>query len=345
MTDLNTLPLPELYADLCAGGLVRRLLELARDEDLGAEWEIGDITSRAFVPGYVRGRAKVVYRNGGYAAGLASLEEMLHIFKADVDFKLHAADGQRLAPGTVAATLEGDMRAILRVERTLLNLLGRLGGIAGRTAMFVEAAAKGGKAGVFDTRKTTPGLRQLEKYAVRCGGGMLHRLGLYDAVMMKDNHLAAVSALPAAKPMPGAADGGTSAVSSGGSSGGLRGERLVSEIRTAVRRAGAEAPRGGLRFIQLEVDDVEQLSAVITAGGCGVDIVLLDNMGFAQLTEAVKMRNAAGSKIKLEASGGITLETIAGVAATGVDRISTGSLTHGATWLDVALDVEEAHAT
>ena len=329
MVDLNALEVDEVYAELNGAGLIRRLLELARDEDLagsggdrgGTDWELGDLTSRALVPGYVRGRARVVFRQAGVVSGLAALDEMLLVFKADVDVEIAIADGQSARAGDTVATLTGDMRSILRVERTLLNLVSRLSGIATRSAMFVSAAkAGGGTAGVFDTRKTTPGLRVLEKYAVRCGGAKLHRIGLYDAVMIKDNHLASLRGLSGAAGMEG----------------------LVAEVKGAARKARQEAPRGGLRFVELEVDSLDQLGAVLDAGGCGVDIILLDNMSPELLRAGVKMRDDAREltgPIQLEASGGVNLDTIGAIAATGVERVSTGSMTHGATWLDVGLDL------
>lgn len=320
MQNHNDISLAELYADLNATGLVRRLFELAREEDLGHDWEVGDITSRAFVPGYIRGRADVVFRNPGVVAGMAALDDLLFIFKADVDLTVHIQDGETATAGSVVASLDGDMRSILRAERTLLNLVSRMSGIATRTALFVQqAASQGGKAAVYDTRKTTPGLRVLEKYSVRCGGGMLHRIGLYDAAMIKDNHLASVRGLA-------------------GSDGP---EGFVRDVKNAVRKANDEAPRAGLRFVELEVDAIEQLRAILDAGGCGVDVVLLDNMSASELRQAAALRDASsvGRRLSLEASGGVTLETIAEIAATGVDRVSTGSLTHQATWLDVGLDV------
>ncbi|CAN5770255.1 carboxylating nicotinate-nucleotide diphosphorylase [soil metagenome] len=318
MSDLNALPLPELFAELNSTGLVRRLLELARDEDLGPDWELGDVTSRALVPGYVRGRANIAFRTPGIVSGLAALEDLLFVFKADVDLTIRIPDGQPARAGGVAAILEGDMRAILRVERAALNLLSRLAGIATRTALFVNAAAQASAgAGVYDTRKTTPGLRMLEKYAVRCGGGRLHRIGLFDAALIKDNHLAAIGDLPGS---------GADAA-------------LVRDVQSAVRKARAEAPRAGLRFIELEVDTLAQLDLILAAGPIGLDIILLDNMTPDQLREAVRRRDAAASTLELEASGGVTLETIGAIAATGVERISTGSLTHAATSIDIGLDI------
>jgi len=194
---------------------------------------------------------------------------------------------------------------VLTFERTLLNLVSRLCGIATRTATFVATA--GGGALVTDSRKTTPGLRRFEKYAVACGGGYLHRLGLDDAVMYKDNHLAAV---PEAD--------------------------LAAALSDAIRRARADRP---LRFTCVEVDRLDQLDVVLGLDAGLVDIVLLDNMDPDTLREAVSRRDAAGSRVVLEASGGVTLETIAAIAATGVERIAVGSITHGATWLDIGLDI------
>lgn len=318
MTDLNTLPLPALYKELASTGLITRLLELARDEDLGDRPEHGDVTSRAFVPNYPRGDGKIVARRPGVVAGLAAIPEVLHIFRADVDLHPIVSDGDPVAAGEAIATLSGNLRAMLGAERTILNILGRLSGVATRTAAFV-AAVKNTRARIFDTRKTTPGLRLLEKYAVRCGGGFCHRLGLHDAVLIKDNHLAAIR-IPAAAGAAGFAD----------------------HVRSAVARAHDEAGRAGLRFIMLEVDRLDQLQALLDAkggGGAGVNIVLLDNMTPDQLRQCVAARDKSGVPLELEASGGVSLETVAAIAASGVDRISTGSLTHGATWLDIALDL------
>jgi nicotinate-nucleotide pyrophosphorylase (carboxylating) len=196
----------------------------------------------------------------------------------------------------------------------------RLSGVATRTAAFVKAAAAGGgKAGIYDTRKTTPGLRLLEKYAVRCGGGFCHRLGLYDAVLIKDNHVAAMRAQ-----QPDAS--------------------LADLVKDAAKRARMEALKEGLRFVMLEVDSIDQFRQVLEGGACGiaddkVNIVLLDNMTPEELLQAASIRDAAKVRVELEASGGVTLETVGAIAATGVDRVSTGSLTHGAVWVDFGLDM------
>ncbi|MGQ0627813.1 MAG: carboxylating nicotinate-nucleotide diphosphorylase [Phycisphaerales bacterium] len=314
--DLNALALPDLYAHLRSSGLVTRLFELARDEDLAPEGgeracARGDVTSLATVASETRRTtARVVARRAGTIAGLAAVDDLLHAFRADVDFTPAAHDGQTAAPGQTLGTLKGNQRAILGLERTLLNTLGRLSGIATHTAEFAALVA-GTPAAVFDTRKTTPGLRVLEKYAVRCGGGRCHRLGLFDAALIKDNHL---SGVPLAD--------------------------LARFVRRAVSRALDEAGPGGLRFVEVEVDTLDQFRAILEGGGCGAGIILLDNMHPAELRQAVALRQAAGLRIELEASGGITRENLRAVAETGVDRISLGTLTHGATWLDLGLDAE-----
>ncbi len=251
-------------------------------------------------------------------AGLAVVPEVLHAFRADADFvsAKGVSDGTTVAAGATIGLLVGNHRSILSAERTILNFLGRLCGIATRAAEHV-ALVQGTKARIFDTRKTTPGLRVLEKYAVRCGGANCHRLGLYDAALIKDNHLAgvAVADLPAL-------------------------------VTRSVRLAREEGPREGLAFVELELDSLEQLGALLKTPEClgpaGVQILLLDNMAPADLARAVQMRDAARAPVQLEASGGITQENLAAVAATGVDRVSLGTLTHGSTWLDIALDVEGA---
>ena len=314
MIDVNTLSLPDLYAHLRESGIIRRLFELARDEDLGPDggsaWERGDVTTRAMIISEIRrGTARMVARRPGVCSGLAVVDDLLHVFKADVDFAPAANDGERLEPGRSLGTLSGNLRAILGLERTLLNTLGRMCGVATRTAEHV-AIIEGTRAKLLDTRKTTPGMRMLEKYAVRCGGGLCHRIGLFDAALIKDNHLAGI----------GLAE-------------------LPAFLTRAVRAARMEAPLDSLTFVEVEVDQLEQFKAILAAGGCGVGIVLLDNMHPAELRQAVEMRDAASSKILLEASGGITKDNLRAAAETGIDRISLGTLTHGATWVDIGLDM------
>lgn len=319
--DINALALPELFDHLNRHGLVQRLVELARDEDWGSNPDVGDVTSKAAIGATARGTARIVAREAGVLCGVRVAPMVLHAFKADVDLDVRTRDGETLTPGQLIAEITGSLRGILAAERTMLNVLGRLSGVATRTAAMV-AVVRGTGVKLLDTRKTTPGLRVLEKYAVRCGGGQCHRVGLYDAALLKDNHLAGVS------------DG-----------------ELPAFIKRTVKRAGDEADREGLAFVEVEVDTLEQLGAILKAGGgpgCGVGIVLLDNMTPEQLAAAVGARNeqeaaagrAAGQapNLLLEASGGITVENLAAVAATGVDRISLGTLTHGARWLDFGLD-------
>ena len=229
-----------------------------------------------------------------------------------------AADGARLAAGQPVARLHGSARAILSAERTLLNFLGHLSGVATLTAQYVDAIAdvrstvRGTAPVIVDTRKTTPGFRVLDKYAVRCGGGGNHRMGLYDGVMLKDNHLAALR----------------EKLGAGMTLGELT-KRIRGELDPTIT-------------LWLEVDNLEQLREALAAGPRGAaDIVLLDNFSPAQMREAVALRNGSGGERPLlEASGGITLENLREVAATGVDRIAIGALTHSAKVLDLSMDFE-----
>ncbi|HYE02855.1 MAG TPA: carboxylating nicotinate-nucleotide diphosphorylase [Phycisphaerales bacterium] len=316
MPSLNDLSLPDLFAHLSRTGLVRRALELARDEDLGAagfarHGLLADITTRAVAAADEPAAATIMLRpgqEGAVLSGLACVPQCLEVFSAALEFAPLARDGDRFtgAPAAVAR-LSGPLAHVLVVERTILNLLGRLSGVATRTARFV-AELSGTPAALLDTRKTTPGLRVLEKYAVRCGGGLCHRLGLHDAVLVKDNHLAHVR--------PG---------------------ELAAFLSAASARARACDPAPD--SIEVEVDSLDQLSELLAAGGCGADMVLLDNFSPDQLRRAVELRDRFAVPLLLEASGGVALGTIRQVALTGVDRISAGSLTHGATWVDFGLDL------
>lgn len=330
ITDFNALQLSELYHAFSATGLTRRLIELARDEDLGLHTPeppagrsvegqdqaetIGDVTTMASIAPDEKGRAALVARTGGVIAGLEAVPEILSVFGSSCEFESRTRDGDKVQPRTAIGELIGPMDEILEVERTLLNLVGRLSGIATKTAALVAAiaAVKGTRAKLYDTRKTTPGLRSFEKYAVRCGGGCCHRIGLYDAVLMKDNHLA-----------------GTSVAG------------LAAFVRAAADRARKDAAsrHGTLSFVEVEVDSLEQFEALLTLPKGTIDIVLLDNMGPEMLKRAATRRDSVHPALQLEASGGITLETIPQIAATGVDRISTGSVTHSVSSLDVGLDV------
>jgi nicotinate-nucleotide pyrophosphorylase (carboxylating) len=231
---------------------------------------------------------------------------LMELFAPGASLTAVACDGEGVEAGAVLARVRGPAAEVLALERTLLNLVGRLSGVATLTSRFVAEAAAGGRARVFDTRKTTPGLRVLEKYAVRCGGGGCHRLGLYDAVLVKDNHVGRVPI-----------------------------ERLTAHAEAAARRARAARP---LRFVEVEADRLEQVEALLRAAPGLIDAVLLDNMPASALVEAVRMRDVLNPGVALEASGGVTLETVRGISGTGVDRISAGALTHRAEWLDVGLD-------
>lgn len=319
--DLNALALPSLYSHFHATGLVTRLLELARDEDLGiaaarghpgeaaGTQSLGDITTASCVDPHTTARAKIVARAAGVIAGLAAIPDLVRALAPGCVAKAKVVDGTHVAANTNLCEISGPLDEMLEFERTTLNLLSRLSGIATRTAQFVTAIPAGSRAKLYDTRKTTPGLRVLEKYAVRCGGGFCHRIGLYDAVLIKDNHIAGVAV-----------------------------GQLAGVVASAAARARAMAHHP-LQFIEVEVDSLAQFAAVLTLAAGTVDIVLLDNMGPATLREAVAMRDAGNPGLQLEASGGITLATIGEVAMTGVDRISTGSVTHSAVSLDLAMDV------
>lgn len=314
--DLNALALHELSDVLCDTGLVGRLLDLALDEDLGATGGAGraDITSDVSIPADHRSKFHVVARKPGVAAGLIPLYELTNLYP-DVAYAPTVRDGDVVAAGQTVARIAGPTRRILGIERVYLNLVGRLSGIATRTRMFVEAMGTGHRAHLHDTRKTTPGLRVLEKYAVRCGGGRCHRFGLHDAVLLKDNHIAHVP--------PGELGA------------------FVAEASRKARAIWASGPAPLLRpFVEVEVDTLDQFAEILKVEPGLVDIVLLDNMGTESLAQAVEMRDGAGSKIELEASGGVTLDTIRAIALTGVERISVGSITHGAAVLDFGLDAE-----
>ncbi len=285
---------------------LRQLLSLAVREDLGD----GDRTSSALVPEDSTGTADVVARQKGVVAGRAAIAEVTAMFDPGLRWTAKLEDGQVVLPGQPIGTLQGPAGGLLAAERLVLNLLGRLSGIATLTRRYVEAIAGTG-ARIYDTRKTTPGWRRLEKYAVRCGGGRNHRTGLFDAILIKDNHLAL----------------------------GSSGRGFASSAADAVGRARRWADASGKAedglIVEVEVDTLEQFDEVLPAGP---DIVLLDNMPPDVLREAVARRDAADQRVELEASGGVSLETVAAIAGSGVDRISVGALTHSAQSLDVGLD-------
>jgi nicotinate-nucleotide pyrophosphorylase (carboxylating) len=282
------------------------LIALALAEDLA---HIGDITCAAIIPSQARGRAQFVARSPGVLAGLPVAGLLARHFHLDSEWKPYRVDGEKLDRGDVIAEIAGPLRSILALERTALNFLQRLSGIATLTARFV-AAIEGTRSAILDTRKTTPAWRVLEKYAVRCGGGQNHRMGLYDAVLIKDNHLAY-----------------------------LHSQSGPDSIAAAVAAARAHAPRAA--FIEVEVDSLEQLDRALLSDA---DLILVDNLDPEVLAEAVRRRDAIAPRIKLEASGGVSLVTVRELARTGVERISVGALTHSAPALDIALDLEKAPA-
>ncbi|MBX3514516.1 MAG: carboxylating nicotinate-nucleotide diphosphorylase [Xanthobacteraceae bacterium] len=290
MTDL--VALGAFLSPLVIQDAVRRAL----DEDLG---RAGDLTSSATLPEGIRAKAKLVARKAGTLAGLPCAARAFRTLAPNIGFEAKARDGDVVKANTTLALIEGPAIAILSGERVALNFLGHLSGIATLTAAYAAKIAHT-KAKITDTRKTTPGLRALEKYAVRCGGGVNHRFGLDDAVLIKDNHIAVAG--------------------------------VVAKALDAAR-----ASVGHLVKVEIEVDTLDQLKEVLANGKA--DVVLLDNMKPETLREAVAL---CKGKIITEASGGVTLETVAAIAETGVDVISSGALTHSAPSLDVALDIEIA---
>ena len=268
-------------------------VERALAEDLG---RAGDITTIATVPEDATARAALVARKGGTIAGLPLVAATFRRLAPDIEIVAHARDGIAVAAKTELMTVTGSARAILAAERTALNFIGTLSGTASATARYVRKIAHT-KSRVICTRKTTPGLRSLQKYAIRCGGGFNHRFGLDDAVLIKDNHIA-----------------------------------VAGGIRAVLERA--KQSLGHLVKIEIEVDNLKQLEEVLKVGLA--DAVLLDNMDVATMRKAVTM---VDGRIETEASGGITFDTVAAVAETGVDYVSSGALTHSAQNLDIGLDI------
>lgn len=288
----------------------RELVRLAIREDLD-RWY--DWTTVALVPEQATATARIIARQKGVLAGIPAARLALRGYDDQASFEPCSDDGALVERGTCIATLAGSARTLLTAERVLLNFLGRLSGVATLTRRYSDAIA-GAKARIYDTRKTTPGWRRLEKYAVHVGGGMNHRAGLYDAVLIKDNHLAFGA----------------------GGEGGARYSpaEAVERVRSFLRDYPLGAQWSSL-VIEVEVDSLEQLVAVLPVRP---DIVLLDNMPLDMVAAAVAKRDAIAPDVELEASGGVTLDTVAAIAKTGVDRISAGALTHSAVNFDVALD-------
>lgn len=280
-----------------------QLVELALREDLGKEFPLGgDITSRLVIPPGYEGRADFVSRCDGVVAGVPAVALVWGAVDQLIQVQLHLDEGALLRSGSRIATVTGSIHSILCGERIALNFLQHLSGIATLTRRYVDAISGTG-CELLDTRKTLPGWRLLEKYAVRCGGGQNHRMGLYDGILIKDNHLAAMSKAPT--------------------------------LRQVLAKTRRESAAFGRLPLEIEVDTLEQFQEAIAERP---DIVLLDNMGPDQLRDAVRLRDANAPDVLLEASGGITLENIRSIAEAGVDRISVGALTHSAPALDIGLD-------
>jgi nicotinate-nucleotide pyrophosphorylase (carboxylating) len=282
---------------------LRNLWERALQED-GAD---NDITSLVATSDRQIVSASVVAREAGTFAGQAVFDVIQEAYPGQLTVSLSVCDGEAFKPDTELALLSGPFRTLLGTERTLLNFLQRLCGVATVTRRYVDAVADTG-AKIVDTRKTIPGWRNLDKYAVRCGGGKNHRMGVHDAVLVKDNHLA-----------------------------GVEPDRLAGAAATIISDLSGTTPPP--KFIEFEVDDLAQLEQLIKV--VGIDIILLDNFSLKDMRTAVRMRDEAGlgGRLQLEASGGVDLESVRAIAETGVERIAIGALTHSARALDIALDV------
>ncbi|MHC4075671.1 MAG: carboxylating nicotinate-nucleotide diphosphorylase [Planctomycetota bacterium] len=283
-------------------GKAMPLIKMAIEEDLGS----GDMTSELFAKDKATAKANVISREEIVVCGMGVAAEILKCYDKKLKLKVYVDDGQRAHVSCRLGTIVGPLCSMLSAERVLLNFMQRLSGIATTTHQFVQAV-QGTKTKIYDTRKTTPGWRVLEKYAVRCGGGYNHRIGLYDGILIKDNHLAQL------------------------------GRNFHPKLKKIINEARKVK---GVKFVAVEVDHVDdQLNHVLRIPG--IDIVLLDNMGQWQLKHAVEMKNEMCGKNKkplLEASGNITLKSVSAIAHCGVDRIAIGAITHSATAVDIALD-------
>jgi nicotinate-nucleotide pyrophosphorylase (carboxylating) len=278
------------------------LIQMAIEEDLGR----GDVTSELLFKEGAVDKARIISREEIVVCGVDIVREILKCYDKKLKLTININDGESAHVGNKIATIKGPLRSMLTAERVMLNFLQRLSGIATTTRKYVRAI-QGTKARIYDTRKTMPGWRILEKYAVRCGGGYNHRLGLYDGVLIKDNHLAEL------------------------------GRNFQAKLKKIINEARKQK---GIKFIAVEVDHVDdQLNYVLKIPG--IDIVLLDNMGQWQLKHAVDMRNKMCGKKKrplLEASGNVTLSNVSAIAQCGVDRIAIGAITHSAKAVDIGLD-------
>jgi nicotinate-nucleotide pyrophosphorylase (carboxylating) len=279
-----------------------RVIAAARAEDMGPLQR--DATSLLAIPLLQKGQAVIRTRQRGCIVGVEMLPRIAGAYDANVTCELLVGGGAIAQAGAVVARLQGPMRSLLALERVALNFLTHLSGIATLTHRYVQAVANT-KAKIYDTRKTIPGLRHLAKYAVVCGGGCSHRMGLHDAVLVKDNHLGDIPV-----------------------------DALTDHLRDLIAQARALTPP--VDFVEVEVDTLDQLKGVLPAGP---DVVLLDNFKLDQLRSAVSIRDKLAPGVQLEASGGVNLETVLPIARTGVDRIAIGALTHSAPALDLGMDL------
>jgi nicotinate-nucleotide pyrophosphorylase (carboxylating) len=296
----------------------RQLIRLAAREDLdrAIDW-----TTVCLIDATTIGQCSVVSRQAGICAGVVTVPWIIDEMDADLELTMHTEDGDALVPGRKMFTLKGSARDLLTCERVILNMVSRLCGIATLTSRFVEHLA-GSRAKLYDTRKTTPGYRRLEKYAVRCGGGQNHRTGLFDGFLVKDNHLALGGAIADGKLVP-------------------LSPRAAAQRARAWSGTRTEAMRAP-EIVEVEVDSLAQLEDVLPARP---DMVLVDNFTLEQLRAAVAMRDRVAPEVELEASGNVKIDTIGAIASTGVERISSGALTHQAVWLDLGMDWLDENAT
>ena len=295
-----------LNAQLPPDAVLKKLLKNFLQEDLGAA---GDVTSNAMISARSKATAYVVARTAGVLAGARLVELLASMVHPVLTVRGMVLDGERVRKGQKVFCISGSLRGILLLERTMLNLLGRLSGVATFTNTFAKQV-QGTKARIRDTRKTTPGLRALEKYAVVCGGGVSHRAGLFDAFLAKDNHVA-----------------------------GLTPQRMAHDIHQAIVAARRH---NTLKFAMVEVDTLDQLDALSRLPNGVIDAILLDNMSLITLRKAVALRDRLALRVQLEASGGVTLKTVAAIAQCGVDFVSVGAITHSAPQIDFAMDIQSA---
>jgi nicotinate-nucleotide pyrophosphorylase (carboxylating) len=290
---------------------LRELIQIARREDLGDD----DVTSRLLIPEGKIGVGTLLQKETGVVCGLPIVEMICRTYDERLRVEMIPGFHMELIEGrfsdartTPLLRMRGPLRSLLSAERIVLNFLQRMSGVASQTQRYVRRIAGTG-ARIYDTRKTMPGMRQLDKYAVRCGAGYNHRMGLYDGLLVKDNHLVPV-------PPP----------------------ELAAFLSQVVGRSRAE---DASRLIEIEVDTLDQLRDVLKVDG--IDVILLDNMDCPKMEEAVQMRNRVGKKgkVEMEASGGVTLETVRSIASTGVERIAVGAITHSAAALDIGLEIED----